>query len=80
MLRLLSARYGLGGSLRRYQHERLGIITTLTVSATQTRRSSELFAGSPTGKQSPVIRLISGAKLKLPPGPSRMDRRKGAVL
>jgi hypothetical protein len=29
MLRLLSARHGLGGSLRRYQHERLGIIATL---------------------------------------------------
>jgi hypothetical protein len=34
MLRLLSARRGLGGSLRRYQHERLGIITTLTIAAT----------------------------------------------
>ena len=34
MLRLLSTWYGLGGRLCRYQHERFGIITTLTVSTT----------------------------------------------
>jgi hypothetical protein len=34
MLTLISARRGLGGTLRRYQHDRLGIITTVTQSAT----------------------------------------------
>jgi hypothetical protein len=34
MLRLLSTWHGLGGRLRRYQHERLGIITALTISTT----------------------------------------------
>jgi hypothetical protein len=33
MHKLLSARHGLGGRLRRYQHDRLGIITTVTLSA-----------------------------------------------
>jgi hypothetical protein len=34
MLTLLSARHDLRGKLRRYQHDRFGIITTVTVSST----------------------------------------------
>jgi hypothetical protein len=43
MLRFLSASYCLGGRLRRYQHERLGTITTLTVSATPDAQIIQIF-------------------------------------
>ena len=43
MLTLLSAWHGLGGTLRRYQHDRLGIITTVTHSATPSAQIIRIY-------------------------------------
>jgi hypothetical protein len=49
MLTLLSARHGLGGTLRRYQHDRPGIIKTVTQSAEFARPQSRSTASASIG-------------------------------